>query len=266
VAIIWEGDQPGTHREITYAELSREVGRLANVLKRFGIRKGDSVGIYMPMVPEAAFAMLACARLGAPHSVVFAGFSADALRDRLLDANCKLLFTADQGKRGGRTIPLKDTVDEALLYCPDVKHVLVHRRTGTSEIRMKGGRDFWMAEEMEKERPYCTAESMGSEDPLFFLYTSGSTGHPKGMVHTTAGYLLYAATTLKYVFDYHEDDVYACVADIGWITGHTYIVYGPLLNGATTLIFESIPTYPTPDRYWFLFPFLLLSLCPSFLF
>eukprot|EP01087_Luapelamoeba_hula_P008313 TRINITY_DN2075_c0_g1_i1.p1 TRINITY_DN2075_c0_g1~~TRINITY_DN2075_c0_g1_i1.p1 ORF type:complete len:672 (-),score=108.67 TRINITY_DN2075_c0_g1_i1:92-2107(-) len=249
VAILWEGDEPTDVRRITYAELLREVSRFANVLRAHGVRKGDTVAIYLPMVPEAAFAMLACARIGAMHSVVFAGFSAEALRERILDAKSSVVITADQGLRGGRTIALKHTVDEALLGCPDVKAVLVYKHT-SHEIPFHAPRDFWLHEEMEKQRPYCPCEPMDSEDPLFLLYTSGSTGRPKGVMHTTAGYILYAALTTKYIFDIHPDTIYASVADVGWITGHTYIVYGPLALGTTTFMFESVPTYPTPSRYW----------------
>ena len=249
VAIIWESDEPGEGRQITYRELQREVSRLANVLRHNGIRKGDRVAIYMPMIPEAAFAMLACARIGAVHSVVFAGFSAESLRDRINDARCKAVVTADEGVRGGKVIPLKRTVDEAVMACPTVEHVFVAERTGT-KVPFYPPRDIWLNEAMRQERPYCPMEDIDSEDTLFLLYTSGSTGQPKGVAHTTAGYLLYAAMTHKYVFDYTPGDVFACVADIGWITGHTYIVYGPLANGATTVMFESTPTYPDPGRYW----------------
>ncbi|KAJ3261270.1 acetyl-CoA synthetase, partial [Borealophlyctis nickersoniae] len=231
-------------------QLLREVCRFSNVLKKFGVRKGDTVAIYMPMVPEAAYAMLACARIGAVHSVVFAGFSADALRDRILDAGCRILITADQGKRGGKTIQLKKIADEALAACPSVQRVIVYQRTGDVSVPFYPPRDVWWHEETENQRPYCPIEPMSSEDPLFMLYTSGSTGKPKGVVHTNGGYILGALTTCKYVFDLHEGDVHGCMADVGWITGHTYIVYGPLSNGATTVIFESVPTYPTPSRYW----------------
>jgi len=250
VAILWEGDEPSLIRKITYRELLHDVCRLANVLKSYGVKKGDVVAIYLPMVPEAAIAMLACARLGAPHSVIFAGFSAEALRERILDANCSILITADQGKRGGRVIPLKEIADEALLACPNVKTVLVHKRTHSESVPFHPPRDIWLPEAMAKARPYCPAEEVDSEDLLFILYTSGSTGKPKGVVHTTAGYLLYAATTHRFIFDWHPQDIYACMADIGWITGHSYIVYGPLCNGATTFMFESVPTYPNPARYW----------------
>ena len=249
VAILWEGDTPDQIRKITYRELQREVCRMANALRHNGVRKGDRVAIYMPMIPEAAMAMLACARLGAAQGVVFAGFSAESLRDRINDARCTAVITADEGLRGGKVIPLKRTVDEAVMACPTVNHVFVVKRTG-SKVPFFPPRDLWLDELMKAERPYCPIASMDSEDTLFLLYTSGSTGKPKGIAHTTAGYLLHAALTHKYVFDYRDGDVYACVADIGWITGHTYVVYGPLANGATTVMFESIPTYPDAGRYW----------------
>jgi len=249
VAILWEGDEPGHNRRITYRELQREVCRMANVLRHHNLRKGDRVAIYMPMIPEAAYAMLACARLGLVHSVIFAGFSAESVRDRILDAKCKAVITADEGLRARKVIPLKRTVDEAVMACPSVKHVFVVKRTG-GKIPFYAPRDVWIDERMAQERPYCPIEHMDSEDTLFLLYTSGSTGKPKGIAHTTAGYLLGAAMTMKYVFDYREGDVYACMADIGWVTGHSYVVYGPLANGATTVMFESIPTYPDAGRYW----------------
>ncbi len=249
VAIIWEGDEPDLVRKITYRELQRQVCRVANVLRHSGVRKGDRVAIYMPMIPEAAYAMLACARIGAVHSVVFAGFSAEALRDRILDARCVAVITADEGVRGRKTIPLKRTVDEAVMACPSVKNVFVVRRTG-AKVPFYAPRDIWLDDAMKGERPYCPYEHMDSEDTLFLLYTSGSTGRPKGIAHTTAGYLLYAALTHRYVFDYRDGDVYACVADVGWVTGHTYVVYGPLANGATTVMFESVPHYPNAGRYW----------------
>ena len=249
IAIIWEADEPGQERRITYRELLREVSKLANVLRHNGIHKGDRVAIYMPMIPEAVYAMLACARIGAPHSVVFAGFSAESLRDRINDAKCKAVITADEGIRGKKIIPLKRTVDEAIMACPSVKNVFIAKRTG-NKIPFYPQRDIWLQEAMDAERPYCPIEHMDSEDTLFLLYTSGSTGKPKGIAHTTAGYLLYSAFTHKYIFDYKPGDVYACVADIGWITGHSYVVYGPLLNGGTTVLFESIPIYPNAGRYW----------------
>lgn len=226
IAIIWEADEPGEGRKITYRELQRDVSRLANVLRHNGIRKGDRVAIYMPMIPEAAFAMLACARIGAVHSVVFAGFSAESLRDRINDAMCKAVITADGGVRGKRVVPLKRTVDEAVMACPTVEHVFVAERTGT-KVPFYPPRDIWLNEAMLQERPYCPIEDVDAEDTLFLLYTSGSTGKPKGVAHTTAGYLLYAAMTHKYVFDYKPGEVFACVADIGWITGHTYIATAP---------------------------------------
>lgn len=249
VAIIWEADEPGESKKITYRELQREVSRMANVLRHNGIRKGDRVALYMPMIPEAVYAMLACARIGAVHSVVFAGFSAEALRDRINDAKCKAVITANEGLRGRRIIQLKRTVDEAVMACPTVEHVFIARRTET-KVPFYEPRDIWLDEAMQAERPYCPIEHVDSEDTLFLLYTSGSTGKPKGMAHTTAGYLLYTMLTHKYVFDYREGDIYACVADIGWITGHSYVVYGPLANGATTVLFESVPNYPDAGRYW----------------
>jgi acetyl-CoA synthetase len=248
-AIIWESDEPGETKNITYKELLREVCRVANALKAMGVRKGDAVTIYMPMVPEIAYTMLACARIGAPHSVVFAGFSSTALASRINNCQTKWVVTTDQGKRGGRTLKLKEIVDVAVEQCPVVKHVFVFKRTG-AQVPFKKGRDVWMDELVKSQRPYCPAEPMDSEDTLFLLYTSGSTGAPKGVQHTTAGYLLWTSTTHRYVFDLRENDVYACVADCGWITGHSYIVYGPLCNGATTVIFESTPLYPDCGRYW----------------
>lgn len=248
-AIIWEGDQPGEVRRITYIELLQAVSRMANVLLHHGVRRGDRVAIYLPMVPEAAMAMLACARIGAVHTVVFAGFSADALRDRIIDAKAAAVITADQGLRGGKVIPLKRIVDEAVMAAPSVRNVFVTKRTG-AKVPFFPPRDVDMDEAMEAQRPYCPPESMDAEDTLFLLYTSGSTGKPKGIAHASAGYLLYTAMTHRYVFDYRDGDVYACVADVGWITGHSYVVYGPLANGATTFMFESTPVYPDPGRYW----------------
>ena len=249
VAIIWEGDNPNDDAKITYRELHEQVCRLANVLKDRGVNKGDRVCIYMPMIPEAAYAMLACARIGAMHSVVFGGFSPQALQDRILDSDCQTVVTADEGIRGERPIPLKSNTDQALLKCPNVRTVLVVKRTG-SDVGWQEGRDVWYEDATSAASAECDPTPMGSEDPLFILYTSGSTGKPKGVLHTTGGYLLQAAMTHKYVFDYHDGDIYWCTADVGWVTGHSYIVYGPLANGATTLMFEGVPTYPDPSRCW----------------
>ena len=249
IAIIWEGDNPDHDRKLTYRELHEEVCRFSNVLKGRGVSKGDRVSIYMPMVPEAAVAMLACARIGAIHSVVFGGFSPEALRDRILDSDCRVVITADEGPRGGKSVPLKANVETALAGCPDVHTTIVVRRTG-SEVPSGGDRDVWYDEAMATASTECEPEPMDAEDPLFILYTSGSTGKPKGVLHTTGGYQLYAAMTHHYVFDYHDGDIYWCTADVGWITGHTYILYGPLANGATTLMFEGVPTYPDASRFW----------------
>jgi acetyl-CoA synthetase len=249
VAIIWEGDDPGDDKKITYRELHQEVCRLGNLLRERGIKKGDRVCIYMPMIPEAAFAMLACARIGAIHSVVFGGFSPQALQDRILDSDCQTVITANEGLRGGRPIPLKENTDTAISKCPNVHSVIVVKRT-ENEVAWDSGRDIWYHEATRSQSGDCPPESMSSEDPLFILYTSGSTGKPKGVLHTTGGYLLQAAMTHKYVFDYHDGDIYWCTADVGWVTGHSYIVYGPLTNGAITLMFEGIPTYPDASRCW----------------
>ncbi|RKZ91011.1 MAG: acetate--CoA ligase, partial [Candidatus Parabeggiatoa sp. nov. 1] len=249
IAILWEGDDPQVDQKITYRELHEKVCRFANVLKARGVKKGDRVCIYLPMIPEAAFAMLACTRIGAVHSVVFGGFSPEALKDRILDSGCEVVITADEGLRGGRAVPLKTNVDKALTQCPNVHSVIVVKRTGNAQA-WKDGQDVWYHEEAEKVSADCPAEEMDAEDPLFILYTSGSTGKPKGVLHTTGGYLLYTAMTHKYVFDYHDGDVYWCTADVGWVTGHSYIVYGPLANGATTLMFEGVPTYPDASRFW----------------
>ena len=248
-AIIWEGDNPEEHKYISFNELHESVCRLANVLKERGIKKGDRVCIYMPMIPEATFAMLACARIGAVHSVVFGGFSPQALRDRILDSDCQLVVTANEGLRGSKTIPLKSNTDQALVECPNVHSVIVVKRT-SSEVGWKDSRDIWYHQATTEVESVCDPEIMDAEDPLFILYTSGSTGKPKGVLHSTGGYMLQAAMTHKYVFDYHDGDIYWCTADVGWVTGHSYIVYGPLANGATTLMFEGIPTYPNASRCW----------------
>ncbi|MFZ4437268.1 MAG: acetate--CoA ligase [Syntrophales bacterium] len=250
-AIIWEGDA-GEYRTFTYQQLYTEVNRFANVLRKKGIRKGDRITIYLPMIPELIIAMLACARIGAIHSVVFGGFSATSLRDRIQDCKSNMVITADEGLRGGRFISLKYNVDEAILECPSVKNMIVVRRAGTTGIAMETGRDTWWEEEMAAKEiaNYCEPEQMDAEDPLFILYTSGSTGKPKGVLHTTAGYLLFTNLTFRWVFDYHEEDIHFCTADIGWVTGHSYILYGPLSNGATSLMFEGIPTYPDAGRFW----------------
>ena len=249
IAIIWEGDDPADSRRITYRQLHAEVCRMANVLTAHGVEKGDRVTLYLPMIPEAAMAMLACARIGAIHSVVFAGFSPESLSSRIHDCGAKVIVTADEGVRGGRRIPLKANVDAALKQCPAVETVLVVRRTG-AEVGMTPGRDWHYETEAAKVSLDCPAEPMGAEDPLFILYTSGSTGKPKGVLHTTGGYLLWASWTHELVFDYRAGEVYWCTADIGWVTGHSYLVYGPLANGATTLMFEGVPSYPDNSRFW----------------
>ncbi len=250
-AIIWEADDPAQSKHITYKELHYEVCRFANVLKSSGVKKGDTVSLYMPMIPEAAFAMLACARIGAIHSVVFGGFSSDALAGRVSDAKSNVIITADEGLRGGRTIPLKANVDAAInkVTDVDVTHVIVVRRTG-NDVTMHAGRDVWYHEVAEDAPADCPYEEMNAEDPLFILYTSGSTGKPKGVLHTTGGYLVFSAITHKYIFDYHDGDIYWCTADVGWVTGHSYVVYGPLANGGTTLMFEGVPNYPNDSRFW----------------
>jgi len=249
VAIIWEGDNPAEDKKITYNELYEHVTKLANVLKSRGVKKGDRVCIYMPMIPEAAYAMLACARIGAIHSVVFGGFSPESLKDRILDSDCRVVLTADEGLRGGRPVPLKSNTDKALEHCPNVNTVVVVKRTG-GDIGWVDGRDIWYEEATAAATTDCPPEEMDAEDPLFILYTSGSTGKPKGVLHTTGGYLLYAAITTKYVFDLHEGDIYWCTADVGWVTGHSYLVYGPLAIGATTISFEGVPNYPDASRFW----------------
>ena len=249
IALIWEGDDPANSRELTYQELHNEVCKFANVLKSLGVEKGSRVCIYMPMIVETAFAMLACTRIGAVHSVVFGGFSPESLKDRILDADCKIVITADEGLRGGKKVPLKLNVDEALLGCPNVKNTLVVKRTG-GEIEWNKDRDVWYEDLVKNVSNVCDPEPMNSEDPLFILYTSGSTGKPKGVLHTTAGYLLGAHISFKYLFGIKPEDKYWCTADVGWITGHTYILYGPLSNGASTLMFEGVPTYPSASRCW----------------
>ena len=248
-ALIWEGDDPADDDRITYKELYEHVCRMANVLKSRDVKKGDRVCIYMPMIPEAVYAMLACARIGAVHSVVFGGFSPESIKDRILDSDCQTVITADEGVRGGKPVPLKANVDKALNSCPNVHSVIVVRRTAAG-IDWHEGRDIWYHDAAATVTAECPPEQMDAEDPLFILYTSGSTGKPKGVMHTTGGYLLYAAITHKYVFDYHEGDIYWCTADVGWVTGHSYIVYGPLCNGAISLVFEGVPTYPDASRFW----------------
>ncbi len=249
IAVIWEGDDPAYDKKITYQELFEETCRMANVLKARGVKKGDRVVIYMPMIPEAAYAMLACARIGAVHSVVFGGFSPDALGSRILDCGAVAVVTADQGVRGGKRVPLKDNVDEALQSCPDVRLVLTVRHGG-GKVEMKPGRDLWWHDSRDDVSSVCEAETMNAEDPLFILYTSGSTGKPKGVLHSTGGYMVYVSLTHELVFDYKPGEIYWCTADVGWITGHSYIVYGPLANGATTVMFEGVPNYPSVDRFW----------------
>ncbi|AMN77192.1 MULTISPECIES: acetate--CoA ligase [Pseudomonas fluorescens group] len=248
-AFIWEGDDPAKSSNITYRQLHQNVSRLANVLKSRGVKKGDRVCIYMPMIPEAAYAMLACTRIGAVHSVVFGGFSPDALRDRILDADCRTVITADEGVRGGKPVALKQNVDKALTNCPNVSTVLVVERTGAT-VNWSEGRDLKYQQALDAASDDCPPEPMDAEDPLFILYTSGSTGKPKGVLHTTGGYLLQATMTFKYVLDYREGEVFWCTADVGWVTGHSYIVYGPLANGATSLMFEGVPSYPDSSRFW----------------
>jgi acetyl-CoA synthetase len=250
VAIIWEGDDPKESKSITYRQLHDEVCRFANVLKAHGVKKGDTVTIYLPMIPEAAYAMLACARIGAVHSIVFGGFSPEALAGRIEDGNSRILITADEGLRAGKKVPLKVNADEASNKVPGtVAAMIVVKRTG-GQVHMISGRDFWYHEEAAKVTAECKAQEMKAEDPLFILYTSGSTGKPKGVLHSTGGYLVFASMTHQYVFDYHDGDIYWCTADVGWVTGHSYIVYGPLANGATTLMFEGVPTYPSISRFW----------------
>ena len=248
-AIIWEGDDPSEHKKISYKELHEHVSKMGNVLRQRNVKKGDRVCIYMPMIPEAAYAMLACARIGAVHSVVFGGFSPEALKDRILDSDCQVIITADEGYRGGKTVPLKENTNKALESCPRVHTCLVIQRT-SGDIDWLEGRDVWYHDASNNVSSECHPEIMDSEDPLFILYTSGSTGKPKGVMHTTAGYLLMSAMSHKYTFDYKEGDIYWCTADVGWITGHSYIVYGPLCNGGTTLMFEGVPTYPDASRFW----------------
>ena len=249
IAIIWEGDNPEHSKKLTYAQLHEQVCKFANVLKNHGVQKGDRICIYMPMILEVSVVMLACTRIGAVHSVVFGGFSAESLKERILDCGCRYVICADEGYRGGKIIPIKSTVDKALENCPNVKTVLVVKNTA-NQIVWNEERDFWFHKEMSRASDICEPEWMDAEDPLFILYTSGSTGKPKGVLHTTGGYLLYAAMTHKMVFDYQEGEIYWCTADVGWITGHSYVIYAPLCNGATTLMFEGVPMYPTASRFW----------------
>lgn len=249
VAIIWEGDDPNADAKVTYKELHARVCQLANAMRGLGVKKGDRVCIYLPMIVEAAVAMLACARIGAVHSIVFGGFSPDSLSSRIQDSDCVMLITADEGRRGGRKVPLKVNADEALKTCPSIRHVIVAKNTGGA-VAMQEGRDHWWADACDSQPTTAAPEPMGAEDPLFILYTSGSTGKPKGVLHTTGGYLVWASFTHQNVFDYRDGEIYWCTADVGWVTGHTYIVYGPLANGATTLMFEGVPNYPTVSRFW----------------
>ncbi|MCP5450800.1 MAG: acetate--CoA ligase [Gammaproteobacteria bacterium] len=249
IAIIWEGDSPNEDKKITYKQLHEDVCKFANALKGLGVKKGDRVCIYMPMIPETAVAMLACTRIGAVHSIVFGGFSPDSLKDRIVDAECNVVVTSDEGLRGGRQVPMKANADKALQSTPSVQKMVVVKRTG-GNISWVEGRDVWYHDVMATASADCPPEQMDAEDPLFILYTSGSTGKPKGVLHTTGGYLLHAAATHKYIFDYHDGDIYWCTADVGWVTGHSYIVYGPLANGATTIMFEGIPTFPDAGRFW----------------
>lgn len=249
VAIIWEADDPAIDKSITYKQLHQQVCKLGNILKQRGVNKGDRVSIYMPMIPEAAYAMLACARIGAVHSIVFGGFSPEALKERILDSDCHVVITADEGPRAGKNIPLKANVEKALEACPKVHTTVVVRRTG-NDVPTNNARDVWYQDAMAAASSDCPCDAMDAEAPLFILYTSGSTGKPKGVLHTTGGYQLYAAITHKYVFDYQDGDIYWCTADVGWVTGHSYIVYGPLANGATTIMFEGVPTYPDAGRFW----------------
>ncbi|MCA1974995.1 MAG: AMP-binding protein, partial [Caenispirillum sp.] len=249
VAIIWEGDDPADDAKITYRDLYERVCKFANALRTMGVKKGDRVCIYLPMIPEAAVAMLACARVGAVHSIVFGGFSPDSLSNRIQDSECNVVITADEGLRGGRKVPLKANADKALESCPSVETMVVVKRTGGA-ITMKDGRDVWYHDVVANEPAECEPEEMNAEDPLFILYTSGSTGKPKGVLHTTGGYMVYTSMTHQYVFDYKDGDVYWCTADVGWVTGHSYIVYGPLANGAISLMFEGIPNYPSVSRFW----------------